>query len=207
MAATLAKRATRHAARRLRRLHPTRSRCATAAAVVGALCLVEWTVGMRPAAPTHQEAAAIRHAARRLMFGGFIAPAHTQDRFAAWLAGRLFPRRRMQRRAAQALADRALADGPFAGAGLGAAPRRLGSATAESPGFHRWALLRRGVDPWLPRLGPVGSTAQALGLQSFYSKWIVADLSVWGESGISAVWSCYALCVLFGTLYVSLTSV
>ncbi len=203
-AAILAKRATRHAARRLRRLHPTRSRCAMAAAVVGALCLVEWTVGMHPAAPTHQEAAAIRHAARRLMFGGFIAPAGTRGRLSAWLAGHLFPRRRMQRLTAQALAEHALAGGPFAGAGLGAAPRRLGSAMAEGPGYHRWALPRRGVDPWLPRLGPVGSAAQALGLQSFYSKWIVADLSVWGESGISAVRSQVALCILLGVVRVSI---
>jgi len=63
MAAILTQRATRHAARRLRRLHPTRSRCTTAAAVVGALSIVEWTVGVHPAAPTHQEAAAFRHAA------------------------------------------------------------------------------------------------------------------------------------------------
>ena len=183
MAAMHARRVTRHAARRLKRLHPTRSRCATAAAVVGVLCLVEWTAGIYPAAPTQREAAAVRHAARRLMFGGFVGPATTRDRFSAWMAEQFLPRRQMQRRAAQALADRALAHGPSAGADPGAAPRRLGSTRGEAPA---WALPP-GVDPWLPRLGPLGSAAQALGLQSFYSRWIVADLSVWGESGISEV--------------------
>jgi len=95
-------------------------------------------------------------------------------------------------RPAQALADRVLADGRFAGAGL-AMPQRLDSAAAEGPG---WALPRRGVDPWLPRLGPIASAAQALRLQSFYSRWIVADIPVWGESGITAVWFRRALCIL-----------
>ena len=187
MAAMHASRAARHTARRLKRLHPDRARCATVAAVVvGALCLVEWLAAMQPAAPAHQEAAAIRHAARRLMFGGFIAPAETWSSPSAWLAGRLLPRRQMQRRAALALAYRALAEGPSVQAGFGAAPRRLRSTAAEGPG---WAQPQQDHDPWLPRLGAVGSAAQALGLQSFYSRWIVADLSVWGESGISEVWS------------------
>ena len=184
MAATPTRRAARHAVRRLKRFHPTRTRCAAAAAVTGALCLIEWTAGLRPAAPTHGEAAAIRHAARRLMFGGFVDPAQLEDRPAGWLAGRLLPRREVRRRAARALADRALADGPFAATNHSAVPGRLDSTAADGA---EWWLPQQGVDPWLPRLGPVGSAAQALGLQSFYSRWIVADLSVWGETGISAV--------------------
>jgi hypothetical protein len=141
--------------------------------------------GMYPAAPTDEEAAAIRQAARRLMFGGFIDPAELHDRTSGWQLGALFSRRRMHRQAARALAHAALADDPPTLA-VGSSHSLQWGADAEAQGPAR-APQRRGLDPWLPRLGPVGSAAQALGLESFYSRWIVADLSVWGQIGISKV--------------------
>ena len=186
MAAVRARHAAPHAARHLKRLHPTRARCVVTAAAVGALCLIEWTVGRHPAAFTHEEAAAIRHAARRLMFGGFVEPAELEDRTAWWLARRMLPRRLMQRRFARALADSALSETAPSRV-TDAVARRLDSTTA---GYVGLTLLRPKADPWLPHLGPIGSAAQALGLKSFYARWILADLSVWGQTGISKVHAC-----------------
>ena len=183
--ATSTGRHVRHAVRRLKRLRVSRARCAAAAVVAGALCLFEWTAVTHPSAPTDEEVAAIRHAARRLMFGGFTSPAELRGQSAGRQLVALLPKRRMHRQAARALARAALADDPPTLAVGGGHSLQWGAgAGAQGPAT---APRRRDLDPWLPRLGPVGSAAQALGLESFYSRWIVADLSVWGQSGISKV--------------------
>ena len=111
-------------------------------------------------------AEAVRHIARRAMFGGF-------------LGGEDFHLPPFEGKEADALrkAGRELADQTLA------APVPQATQSIKKPRVQ-WGL---GVDPWLPRLGPVGSAASALRLTSFYSRWIIADLSAWGETGISKV--------------------
>ena len=109
------------------------------------------------------------------MFGGFVAaddlnlgPDDDEDAEAL-------------KEAARALASQTLAEPPpgDSGSADGLQISTPSSDDERGPGL--------GLDPWLPRLGPVQSAAGALGLRSFYSRWIIADLSVWGEHGISRV--------------------
>ena len=130
-----------------------------------------------------QEAAAIRHAARRAMFGGFKGEDGSRvelnvDEDAEALV-----------EAARLLAAKTLADPP---------PRNASRQQSANPPPDDEGV---GLNPWLPRLGAVHSVAEALGLRSFYSKWIVADLSVWGADGISKVRE--LLAVLRNTPYTS----
>lgn len=111
-------------------------------------------------------AEAVRHIARRAMFGGFLGE---EDFHLPPFEGKEAD---ALRKAGRELADQSLA-----------APVPEAKQPIKRPRV-KWGLS---VDTWLPRLGPVGSAASALHLTSFYSRWIIADLSAWGESGISKV--------------------